>query len=311
MAKKTSGKTKIELGILNPKQFQTLQEIRDFVTGDGAKALHFAIYKALSPAIMVDEADEVEAELKDELKDARTAALVVNNDLEALARGAIESEGDPRVFREEDLVFAKERRALMLIALKDDDANESDRWGIIEYLSGGNKMSATPEPPEHPTATDEEIEPEDLGRFVDSAVTALIHAPVLETAEDVAGYLDGDFHSLCRMATDLANAGVALPAMFYEDLGSLARSAASVLRGEGAVGGEGSETLNYLGDLTAAYTGMVRKLEEDPNGDRRSTVNDGVAGEVCRTTMPLLSRLIRNAADCAEVEWACRHRHAI
>ncbi len=38
-----SGETKIELEILNPEKFQTLQKIRDFVTGDGAKALRYAL----------------------------------------------------------------------------------------------------------------------------------------------------------------------------------------------------------------------------------------------------------------------------
>ena len=37
---------KIELHILNPEQFDTLQKIRDFVTGRGAEVLHHAIGEA-------------------------------------------------------------------------------------------------------------------------------------------------------------------------------------------------------------------------------------------------------------------------
>ena len=33
----------IELDILNPEQFETLQKIQDFVTGEGVEVLHYAI----------------------------------------------------------------------------------------------------------------------------------------------------------------------------------------------------------------------------------------------------------------------------
>ena len=141
-------------------------------------------------------------------------------------------------------------------------------------------------------------------------MTMIIHAPVLETVADVARYLAGDFQSLCRMATDLAAAGVALPATFYEDLGNLAWGAALVLNGEGTGGGEANEPREYLEDLATAYAGMVRKL--DRSDDRRSfTAINGSEGLVFPTTMPTLSRLIRDAAAQAETEWACRHEHAI
>ena len=195
-----------------------------------------------------------------------------------------------------------------------DQLEKSERVAAAQALTYPMAEAEQADAEERPDETNEEDahdEPEDLSRYVAPGVAAMIHAPVLETAEDVAGYLDADFHSLCRMATDLANAGVALPAMFYEDLGGLAQSAASVLRGEGSGGGRASEPFNYLEPLAAAYASMVRKLEEDPDGDRRSTVVDGVSGEVCRTTMPLLSRLIRDAAVQAEEEWAARHEHAI
>ncbi len=41
------------------------------------------------------------------------------------------------------------------------------------------------------------------------------------------------------------------------------------------------------------------------------TASDGTAGEVCSTTMPTLSRLIRDAAVQAEEEWAARHENAL
>jgi len=47
---------------------------------------------------------------------------------------------------------------------------------------------------------------------------------------------------------------------------------------------------------------MVRKLEEEP---------DCGSGEVCHSTMPLLSRLIRDAAVQAEKEWTARHENAL
>ena len=139
MAKKANGKTKIELEILNPEKFQTLQQIRDFITGDGAKALHYAIYRALSPAINISEQDELEVKLKDELKAARLAALFVNEDLGALARGAIESTGDPEVFNNQGQVLNEERRELVFIALRDGDAVDETRRGIIEHLSAANE----------------------------------------------------------------------------------------------------------------------------------------------------------------------------
>ncbi len=312
MATKTmNDETEIELRILNPAKFQTLQAIRDFVTGDGARALRYAIDRALCPAVNVSEVAETEVKFQEELESARDAAYLVNKDIAALAKGAIESESDPEVVNNEGCIHDKQKFALLFIAFRDECAADEIQKGIIEYLGGWDTVAVTPQPPERHAATDEEVEPEDLSRYVAPGVAAMIHAPVLETAEDVAGYLDADFHSLCRMATDLANAGVALPAMFYEDLGGLAQSAASVLRGEGSGGGRASEPFNYLEPLAAAYASMVRKLEEDPDGDRRSTVVDGVSGEVCRTTMPLLSRLIRDAAVQAEEEWAARHEHAI
>ena len=41
------------------------------------------------------------------------------------------------------------------------------------------------------------------------------------------------------------------------------------------------------------------------------TASDGTAGEVCSTTMPTLSRLIRDAAVQAEEEWAAQHENAL
>ena len=135
-------KAKIELDILNPEKFKTLQEIRDFVTGDGASALHYAIYKALSPGGFLSEVDEFEVKLKDELKDARGAAMCVNNDLEALAKAAVESDGDPEVVGDRDFIKGKERLALMFIALKDGDADHSTQFGIIKYLGGSDTVNA-------------------------------------------------------------------------------------------------------------------------------------------------------------------------
>lgn len=129
---------KFELEILNPEKFQTLQKIRDFVTGDGARALHFAVYKALSPADHTSEVDGIEAELKDELTAARQGAYFVNKDLRTLAKGAIESEGDPKVFSNGGCFPDETRRALLFIALKDGDASYPIQKGVIEYLGGAN-----------------------------------------------------------------------------------------------------------------------------------------------------------------------------
>ena len=143
MAKKTNGEAEIELQILKPEKFQTLQEIRDFVTGDGARALHFAIRKALAPETMLCDADEFEVKLRDELKDAREAAIFVCYDLGALAKGVIESEGDPEVVRDEHLgCIDKERRALLLIALQDGDTASGVRWELFEHLSSAHASTA-------------------------------------------------------------------------------------------------------------------------------------------------------------------------
>ena len=141
-------------------------------------------------------------------------------------------------------------------------------------------------------------------------MTTIIHAPVLETAEEAADYLDGDFYALCSMATDLAAAGVALPEMFYLDLGELASGAARAIRGDGTGGGEAGEPMNYLGELTTAYTRIAKLLEESEDS-RSFATPDGKFGEACRATMPTLCRLIRDAAVQAESEWAARHEHAI
>jgi len=138
---------KIELEILNSEKFQTLQKIRDFVTGDGAKALHYAIGEALSPAGHESEVDELEAELKDKLQDARQGAFFVNSDLEALAKVAIESEGDPPVSNNGGLILDKERRALLFIALRNGDAVDPIQLGVIEYLGGSD---CSPEATEAP-----------------------------------------------------------------------------------------------------------------------------------------------------------------
>lgn len=159
--------------------------------------------------------------------------------------------------------------------------------------------------------TNEETTRDEPGEPTQWGMAAMINAPALETVEDVADYLAGDFMVLCRMATDLANAGVALPGMFYEDLGTLACYAAEVLRGEGATGGEANEPLEYLKPLSASYAGLARKLEEGSGGPASFTMADGLAGEVCSTTMPMLSRLIQGAAVQAEEEWAARHENAI
>ena len=134
---------KIELHILNPEQFDTLQKVRDFVTGRGAEALHYAIEIALQPWGHTGEDSEVENRLQGELKDARAAAVLVSHDLGALARGAIESESDPEVFNDDGFFrLDMERRALLFIAMRDDNAIEGIQLGIIEYLGGG---SAAPE----------------------------------------------------------------------------------------------------------------------------------------------------------------------
>ena len=88
MATKANGNTEIELEILNPEKFQTLQEIRDFVTGDGASALHFAIAATLSPG--VNPIGNGEREYK--LETAREGAFSLNRDLAALAKAAVELE---------------------------------------------------------------------------------------------------------------------------------------------------------------------------------------------------------------------------
>ncbi len=56
---------------------------------------------------------------------------------------------------------------------------------------------------------------------------------------------------------------------------------------------------------------MARKLEEGSGGLASFTAIDGLVGEVCRTTMPTLSRLIRDAAVNAGDEWTARHRNAL
>ena len=143
MAKKANGKAEIELQILNPEKFQTLQAIRDFLTGDGARALRFAIYKALTPETMLEDVDEFAVKLRGELKDAREAAVFICHDLGALTKVAIESEGDPEVVRDEHLgCIEKEMRALLLIALQDGDVISGTRWELFEQLSSANAPAA-------------------------------------------------------------------------------------------------------------------------------------------------------------------------
>ena len=91
---------------------------------------------------------------------------------------------------------------------------------------------------------------------------------------------------------------------------SLAWDAAKVLKGEGDGGGEASECMNFLEGLTTAYAGMVKLLEESEDF-RSTTMPDGRCGEPCSTTMPILCRLIQDAAAQAEEEWAARHKHVI
>jgi len=134
---------KIELDILNPEKFKTLEEIRDFVTGEGAVALHYAIGEALSPTLLSSAADELQVELKGELRDAREAAAFVSRDLRALAKGAIESEGDLEAFNSGSFLLGKERRALLFIALRNGDASYPIQRGIIKYLADGSRESVT------------------------------------------------------------------------------------------------------------------------------------------------------------------------
>ncbi len=134
MAKKTNGKTTIHLGILNPEKFQTLQEIRDFVTSDGASALRFAIDGALIPGAVTDQTSEIEDFLKDQVTDARRGAISASDDLGTLAKAAVESEGDPHVSASDDPALHKEKRALRFIALMDGDVGPWVQQGIIEQL---------------------------------------------------------------------------------------------------------------------------------------------------------------------------------
>ena len=138
MAKKANGRAKIELEILNPAQFKTLQEIRDFVTGDGASVLRFAIGGALIPGEVTGQTSEIEDILKDQMKDARQAALYVNQDLGTLAKAAVELERDPHVAASVDFNLDKEKRALRFIALMDGDACPWVKQGISEQLGGAS-----------------------------------------------------------------------------------------------------------------------------------------------------------------------------
>jgi len=130
---------KIELSILNPEQFQTLQKMRDFFTGNGAVAMYYAISEALAPATDTREIDRVEGELKAELADARQAAIFLVEDLVALAKCAIESEGDPEVSINTAVILDKERRALLLISLWSGDVVAYLKREIIGYLGGGDR----------------------------------------------------------------------------------------------------------------------------------------------------------------------------
>ena len=140
MAKNANGKTKIELAILNPEKFQTFQEIRDFVTGEGAKALHFVIGQALkSPSDPLNM-----RYLGDAMEEARDGALSLNNDLEFLARIAVELKAGaiPAFYRFGGSDKDSQRRSLLLISLKDSDAADWVKRKIIEHLGDS---SSSPE----------------------------------------------------------------------------------------------------------------------------------------------------------------------
>jgi len=136
--KKVKGQTRIELDILNPEKFQTLQEIRDFITGDGSKARRFAIGGALAPGAITGLTSEIEVLLRDQMEDARQAAFFVSNDLGVLATAAVELERDPHVFASEVFNLDKERRTLSFIARMDGGACGWVQQGIIEYLGSEN-----------------------------------------------------------------------------------------------------------------------------------------------------------------------------
>ena len=138
MAKKTNGKTKIELEILDPEKFQTLQEVRDFVTGEGARALHSAIDVALRPQL--DPLDMIY--LGDALTEARDGAYLLNQDLETLARVAVEWEADaqPTFYRFDGSDEGKrDRRSLMFITLRDEDWVDWLKREIINHLGAANE----------------------------------------------------------------------------------------------------------------------------------------------------------------------------
>ena len=141
MAKKTNGKTEIELETLNPEKFQTLQEIRDFVTGEGASALRFAIGAVLNPELSPLDMSY----LGNALKEARDGAYSVNNDLEILARVAVKWEADaqPTFYR-----FAgcdkdrQDRRSLAFIVLRHDDVADWLEREIIDHLGCADMATA-------------------------------------------------------------------------------------------------------------------------------------------------------------------------
>lgn len=139
MAKKNE-KARIPLEVLNPERFQSLAEIRAFVSGDEHGALHYAISNALDPPI--DDADS--RYMQGIIDDARKAAWALNHDLETLARAAVSGGKETRAAPVEPSSFdpaqsQRYRRALLFVALGPTDVYpvERIRQGILAHLGDG------------------------------------------------------------------------------------------------------------------------------------------------------------------------------
>lgn len=141
MTKKSNGKMEIELQTLNPAKFQTLQEVRDFVTGEGARALRSAIEVALRPQL--DTLDMIY--LGDALREARDGAYSLNHDLETLARVAVEWEGDtqPTFYRPPDCDGDKrDRRSLLYVTLRDENWVDWLKRELTDHLGAADAVAA-------------------------------------------------------------------------------------------------------------------------------------------------------------------------
>ena len=149
-ASKANGHTELTLEILNPEHFQTIQEIRDFVTGEGARALSYAIGQTLDLTPCLDgylntPSPEDPPPPRDAMDRARIAASWVNCDLLTLAKAAVELEVDPTV-KAFDSGFDDRLSALLFVTMWEGSQFEWLKLQLYKHLGAADWTDHREEP---------------------------------------------------------------------------------------------------------------------------------------------------------------------